>query len=98
MGLQAGSGVCMRAIARVDISMWREASDNARQEALETRVADHISADEEKSVELLDGCFEDDMFFEFEFLFEWLEGVFRIAACECEPLARLLAEAGGISS
>ncbi len=43
---------------------------------------------------MLDWCFEDDVFFEFEFLFEWLEGVFRIAACEREPLARLLAEAG----
>jgi len=38
--------------------------------------------------------FEFDVFFEFEFLFEGLEGVVGIAACEREPLARLLTEAG----
>ena len=58
------------------------------------KITDHVCANEEERVELLYGGFEFDVLFEFELLFEGLEGVVSAATREGEPLSGWLAEAG----
>ena len=93
MGLQAGSVRLYASERSMDISMWREASDNARQEALETRLPIILAPMKRRASSCSMGVSKSMCSLSSNFSSMWLEGVFRIAAGECEPLARLLAEA-----
>ena len=62
--------------------MVRFASDNARVEATRDEIVDHVCADEEKGIQLLDMSFEFDVLLKLKFLFHRLEGVVCDSTCE----------------